>query len=168
MSIVHEKLREMEKLRDKLEKELMANPDFVMHQELSRAIDAIKARLSETSKSAPQEEARKVIRRRRARKGRRGHAALVYDIIKQSGRPVTSSALIEALEKAGNPVGGSRKTTNLSSVLSKDDRFDSVLWPPSSQTRAWWLKGETLPSPSVDDLLTTDSLSGGNPEIMKH
>jgi hypothetical protein len=78
---------------------------------------------------------------------------MALDIITQSKRPVTSSELVEALEKAGNPVGGDRKTTNLSSVLSKDKRFESVFWPPSSQSRAWWLRDHPLPSPSVETLL---------------
>ncbi len=167
MSVPNENdtLRGLEALRDEIAKRLMANPDFITYQEISRTIENIKARLSRAARPITREQARvRVAFRGRMRGGRRSQPTLAYEFIKQAGRPVTSAEMFDALERGGNPIGGDRKSTNLSSVLSKDPRFESLVWPPSSQNRAWWLKGEPLPA-SEDLLSTHNTVSVENTEF---
>jgi len=148
-----ERLRALERIQ----KELEGDPNVIMYQGVSRTIDAIKAqpKADETEKPVEKSKPKRTKPRGRQQKRRPGHASLVFDMISESGRPLTAAELVAALEAAGSPVGGEKKTTNLSSVLSKDERFTSVMWPPSSHTRAWWLTDRPLPSPNVDDLLSS-------------
>lgn len=159
-------LKGLEAIRDEIAERLMSNPDFIAYQEISRTIENIKARLARTAKPVTLTQSRNhIVFKGRMRGGRKSQPTIIYEFIKRIGRPATYADLFDALEQGGNPIGGDKKTTNLSTVLSKDPRFESVAWPPSSQNRAWWLKGEPLPV--SDDIPSASSGSVQNTEFPK-
>jgi hypothetical protein len=66
--------------------------------------------------------------------------------LSEAGAPLGTRALIPFVEKHGQPVGGDDPVLNLSSIMSKDPRFESIEW---RGTRAWWFKGRPTPGSTV-------------------
>jgi len=69
------------------------------------------------------------------------HANGAYKAFRDLKRPMTIAELVSTLAANGLVVGGSDPHVNLSSTLSKDDRFESVRW---NGRRCWWLRGVSL------------------------
>lgn len=64
--------------------------------------------------------------------------------------PLTTPKLLDAIHKLGTLVGGVDPLVNLSSALSKDDRFDSIRWRGE---RAWWFRDVPPPHDDLAELL---------------
>lgn len=62
--------------------------------------------------------------------------------LKKARKPLTTAEIVAAIQDEGAHVGGADPLVNVSSTLSKDDRFISQRWGSVS---VWWLVGEPLP-----------------------
>lgn len=69
------------------------------------------------------------------RQRRKTIADVAVDICLDKGEPIPVRELIGLLAERGRPVGGKNPTINLSSILSRDPRFENV------PGRGWHLKG---------------------------
>jgi hypothetical protein len=66
-------------------------------------------------------------------------------VLEDRGQPVPIANLVELVTQKGAPVGGKEPTINLSSTLSKDERFKSVRF---NGRACWWFANRSLPSAS--------------------
>lgn len=85
--------------------------------------------------------------RQRSRLTQTDAAALVLN---EKAIPLPTPALLQLIEQKGSKVGGADPLVNLSSALSKDDRFDSVRW---GGERRWWFRGKPMPHDDLGELL---------------
>lgn len=63
-------------------------------------------------------------------------------LLKALGEPQLIANLVRALNAHGIRVGGANPNINLSSILSKDDRFRSVRY---KDRKCWWVEGIPFP-----------------------
>ena len=66
------------------------------------------------------------------------HANGAYRVFQAFKRPMPIAELVATLNANGLVIGGKEPTVNLSSSLSKDERFQSIRW---NGRPCWWLKG---------------------------
>ena len=146
-------LQDVIELRQKLEARLHNNPDYIAMQELDQVISRLGGSSSFTQhvEKAATSEIRPSVR---AAKVDQRDASIAA--IKARGTPMSTDELIPAVEDAGCKLSG-KKNINLSSALSRDERFVSVSW----RGRKWWLKG--LPLPSEGGPLQTDFQTNSAP-----
>lgn len=65
-----------------------------------------------------------------------------YIAIRTEGKPLSIAELLQQLEAVGVKVGGTNPKVNLSSTLSRDERFVPVYWGGAPR---WWLQEEYPP-----------------------
>ncbi len=63
--------------------------------------------------------------------------------LKKAQKPLTTAEVVAAIQEEGAHVGGADPLVNVSSTLSKDERFVSHRWGSAS---VWWLVGEPIPA----------------------
>ncbi len=71
---------------------------------------------------------------------------IAAEILKREGHPLTARELVARLAKRGKTIGGKDPVTNLSSVLSPNEKFVSVRW---GGIRGWWLADREVPPEPV-------------------
>jgi hypothetical protein len=83
----------------------------------------------------------------------RRQSDIAFEALEAEGTPLLVGELLHRLATSGSPVGGNDPKVNLASVLSKDDRFESIRFDGRSY---WWIKGRPVPGTSseVNDLLS--------------
>lgn len=124
-------LKRLRELRNDLEKSLMTNPDFVALRGIERAIAEFDSsgstvRAGNANASAGGSTLRTAIR---------SQADAVWAILDNRGEPLPTSDLVRLVRAMGISVTG-KAEVNLSSALSKDDRFNSVRHKGKP---CWWL-----------------------------
>ena len=70
-------------------------------------------------------------------------ADVAENVLRQKGVPMPTEQFMEAAIKAGAGVGGNNPINNFRSVLSRDNRFESIM---REGLYFWWLKDTALPS----------------------
>jgi hypothetical protein len=128
---------EMSALHDEIERRLLAtSADY-------RALVALKKAMHEVRSAGIAESTHK-FRRRLKQESERGisHADAAAAVLEDQGEPVPLVNLLELVRSKGAVVGGTDPSINLSSTLSKDDRFESIRF---NGRRCWWLAGHRLP-----------------------
>jgi hypothetical protein len=132
MSETKDTVAAMKAMRSNLEQELMANPDFRALRALEEAIRARERDPAATNgRAIPRHPERPL-----------SHGDAAYSALLESGRPLPTSELLEAVTQMGVRIGGTNPGTNFSSGLSRDRRFKSIHW---NKSRKWWLADRTPP-----------------------
>jgi len=125
---------------DELRQELSELAEFREYELLEGFIRQYE---SVTAVHAPAEQ----IKAQRPKRTRRSEAFTVTDAaglaIEDAGRPLPLQELHEALPRFGKTVTGKRPAINLSSAMSRDERFRSVHW---HGVNVWWFRDRELPS----------------------
>jgi hypothetical protein len=143
------------KARESIVERLRQNADFQALQRLDDAIRELRAPLQAQKEEEAEEEeqtdaaadgngadARPQRERRKGVLTGYSQADGVEVLLKHFNRPMTIGELVGTLAKNGVAVGGTKKTINLSSTLSRDGRFSSVRYEGRP---CWWLKDRALP-----------------------
>lgn len=135
--------------RDSLHTKLLENDDYRALLALDGALDAFDRGASKHSSGQPLAKRHDVGRARSPRQ-----SDVAYQLLDEGDAPLTIGALIELMAEKGSPVGGGDPRINLASVLSKDDRFESVRLDGRSY---WWIAGRPVPRrmEPMGDLLGT-------------
>ena len=122
--------------RRRLVRELERVPTY---QELVR-LDAFIKTYHELEDSGSTEPTHKVESRITASRGRRRVSLpnVAFSILSQCSAPLPVRELVAILGEQGRPVGGKNPKINLSSILSRDPRFENV------PGRGWRVKREKL------------------------
>jgi hypothetical protein len=131
-------------LRNAAEVRLKENADYIELLALRQAIAAI------TGEPVP--DADQIISMGSPPPRRNGSAADVNGLSQSDaahvllqrvlGEPQLIANLVKALNAHGIRVGGTNPNINLSSILSKDDRFRSVRY---KDRKCWWIEGTPFP-----------------------
>jgi hypothetical protein len=90
-----------------------------------------------------------------AREQQISQADAAEKVMDRAGEPVPIAELVQKVREEGAQVGGSDPHINLSSTLSKDDRFRSVRY---GGRQAWWLRRRRYPGEQME--LAAQSPSG--------
>ncbi len=86
-------------------------------------------------------------RQQRLKLNRPSQGDAAEQVIREAGRALTTQEVVDGIKSKGAKVGGQDPLINVSSTLSKDDRFISTRWGRSS---VWWLRNE--PRPPMEDI----------------
>jgi hypothetical protein len=78
------------------------------------------------------------------------YVTLAFNCLTEAGKPVTTPKLIEYVAKHRELGDLEKAKVNITSSLSKDERFKSVEW---ANGRAWWLVGHPVPKTDLEKLL---------------
>ena len=118
---------------------LRLNPDFRLIEELEGALKRYSPGATQTdlapSPVNAQDYNKMLTSIQRPKPPSQKQAAI--DALIQADRPLSIDELVPLVEKTGALISGN-KNINLSSALSKDERFVSLKSPTGSR---WWLKG---------------------------
>ena len=126
------------KARERIAERLSQNADFQALQALDTTIGDLRATLARASSEA---EDRTEEPEKPPLVGY-SQAEGAHIIIRSFRRPFTVGELVESLSRYGIQVGGKDKSVNLSSTLSKDERFESIRYEGRA---CWWIKGLPMP-----------------------
>jgi hypothetical protein len=131
-------------LRNAAEARLRTNPDYIKLCALRRAIAAI------AGEDEPEPDQ---ILSMTPSSSKRGQVSVDVSSLSQPdaahvllqkvlAEPQLIANLVKALNAHGVRVGGTNPNINLSSILSKDDRFRSVRY---KERKCWWIEGTPFP-----------------------
>ena len=122
----------MRALRDSLRRKLEESEEY-------RALVALEEAIAKVVKPLPAASAPKHgVEERRPT----SQAEAAWLALQNAGKPLTIAELIKELSEAGVTVGGANPKINLSSTLSRDERFVSMKWNNSA---CWWLADRQPP-----------------------
>jgi hypothetical protein len=139
MSETKDTVAAMKAMRSNLEQELMSNPDFRALRALEEAIRAREKDPAAINGGAITHQPERPL----------SHGDAAYTALLESGRPMPTNELLEAVSRMGVRIGGTNPSTNFSSGLSRDRRFKSVHW---NNSRRWWVADRSPPpDPARDD-----------------
>lgn len=134
-------MKAMIERRDELRGELAAFPEFREYELLEsfirqyESITVVKASAQQVAAADQPQRAR--------RKTRFTVTDAAAAAIEDVGRPLPLQDLHDALPRFGRTVTGKRPAINLSSAMSRDNRFKSVQW---QGVNAWWFRDRELPA----------------------
>jgi len=138
-------IAQFEALKANFVARLRSNPDYIAIQEIDRSIQRLAEIPSDsiTHQTATNFAVDNIVARvSPTAKVKQGEAS--YNAIANAGIPLSIEELVPAVERAGAKLTGN-KNVNLSSSLSRDDRFISVKWRGANK---WWIVGRKLPDES--------------------
>lgn len=78
------------------------------------------------------------------------YVTLAFNCLTEAGKPVPTPKLVEYIAKHRDLGDLEKAKVNITSSLSKDERFKSVEW---ANGRAWWLVGQPVPKTELEKLL---------------
>ena len=138
-------LQQMRALRQAIEARLLETEDFRAYQALTRAISEMEAARPKQGdvfkQGAPVRNAfAGIVDQRTAERLSQADAAAAA--LKQAGQPLHIADLLPLVRQWGATVAGNEPSVNLSSSLSRDNRFRSLRL---SGRHFWWLANEAIP-----------------------
>jgi hypothetical protein len=78
------------------------------------------------------------------------YVTLAFNALTEAGKPIPTPKLLEYIGKHRELGDLEKAKVNVTSSLSKDERFKSVEW---ANGRAWWLVGRPVPKTDLEKLL---------------
>jgi hypothetical protein len=78
------------------------------------------------------------------------YVTLAFNALTEGGKPLPTPKMIEYIGKHRDLGDIEKAKVNITSSLSKDERFKSVEW---ANGRAWWLVGKPVPKTDLENLL---------------
>jgi hypothetical protein len=78
------------------------------------------------------------------------YVTLAFNALTEAGKPVPTPKLLEYIGQHRELGDLEKAKVNITSSLSKDERFKSVEW---ANGRAWWLVGQPVPKTDLEKLL---------------
>lgn len=78
------------------------------------------------------------------------YVTLAFNALTEAGKPVPTPKLMEYIGQHRELGDLDKAKVNVTSSLSKDERFKSVEW---ANGRAWWLVGRPIPKTDLEKLL---------------
>jgi len=78
------------------------------------------------------------------------YVTLAFNALTEAGKPLPTAKLMEIIGKHRDLGDLDKAKVNVTSSLSKDERFKSVEW---ANGRAWWLVGHPVPKTDMEKLL---------------
>jgi hypothetical protein len=78
------------------------------------------------------------------------YVTLVFNALTEAGKPLPTSKIVEYVGAHRELADLEKAKVNITSSLSKDERFKSVEW---ANGRAWWLVGKPVPKTDMEKLL---------------
>jgi hypothetical protein len=86
----------------------------------------------------------------RINKGPTPYVTLAERALTEAGKPLPTPKMIEYIGKYRELGDIEKAKVNITSSMSKDERFKSVEW---ANGRAWWLVGKPIPKTDMEKLL---------------